>query len=282
MDAAELADLASRTLIAATATEKWDDVRREVARLFIRWQSDTGIVERLVATREHLAAAIAPDDLDSVKCAEVDQWRCRFADLLDDQPDAAEQVRALVEDIATALSPPPDGPPNPLAEGGLATHGQRAGGPTGPSSSGEGPIAAGGGRLAPAGRPEPRIERSRDQRRVVRDRQGRGGRVRDTHPRRDDAVSRAIQAAVKPGLLAFNPPAEMTQGRKERVEVAIARSAQLRDALVAGLRGPGEVRIEDVPTSAFMGVELRGESFAIVALSPAEQIVAPTANGNSM
>jgi hypothetical protein len=37
------------------------------------------------------------------------------------------------------------------------------------------------------------------------------------------------------------------------------------------------VRIEDVPTSTFMGVELRGESFAIVGLSPLEQIVAPTA-----
>jgi hypothetical protein len=69
----------------------------------------------------------------------------------------------------------------------------------------------------------------------------------------------------------------MTQGRAERVEVGVARSADLVDALVSGLRGRGEVRIEEVPTSAFMSAELRGDSFAITALSPAEQIVAPAA-----
>jgi hypothetical protein len=93
----------------------------------------------------------------------------------------------------------------------------------------------------------------------------------------DDPVIDAIRAAVKPGLLAFNPPPEMTQGRKERVEVGIARSPELRDALLAGLRGQGEVQFEEVPTSMLMGVELRGSSFAIDAYSPLEQVVAPAA-----
>jgi hypothetical protein len=92
-----------------------------------------------------------------------------------------------------------------------------------------------------------------------------------------DPVSRAIRSAVRPGVLAFNPPAEMTQGRAERVEVGIGRSADLLDELTSGLRGRGEVRIEHVPTSAFMSAELRGGSFAVVPLSPVEQIVAPTA-----
>ncbi len=82
---------------------------------------------------------------------------------------------------------------------------------------------------------------------------------------------------MRPGVLAFNPPSEMTQGRADRVEVAVARSADLVDALVSGLRGRGEVRVEPVPTSAFLSAELRGDSVAITALSPAEQIVAPTA-----
>jgi hypothetical protein len=93
----------------------------------------------------------------------------------------------------------------------------------------------------------------------------------------DDTVVLAVRSAVRPGVLAFNPPGEMTQGRPERVEVGVARSAELVDSLVSGLRGRGEVRIEQVPTSAFMSAELRGDSFAITALSPAEQIVAPAA-----
>src|SRR6266700_79655 len=36
--------------------------------------------------------------------------------------------------------------------------------------------------------------------------------------RPNDPVSRAVRRAVRPGLLAFNPPTEMTLGRKERVE----------------------------------------------------------------
>lgn len=114
----------------------------------------------------------------------------------------------------------------------------------------------------------------------------RGGPDRDhkkpkrQHPRSDelnDAVSRAVRASVRPGLLAFNPPAEMVQGRKERVEVGIARSHELREALAAGLRGRGEPQFEDVLTSAHMGVELKGPSFEIIPFSPLEQFVVPSA-----
>jgi hypothetical protein len=75
----------------------------------------------------------------------------------------------------------------------------------------------------------------------------------------------------------FNPPAEMNQGRGERMEVGIARSPELREALAAGLRGHGTPQFEEVSTSPFMGVELRGTSFEITSFSPPEQLVAPTA-----
>src|SRR5262249_36781583 len=65
----------------------------------------------------------------------------------------------------------------------------------------------------------------------------------------DDAVGRAVRASVRPGLLAFNPPAEMIQGRKERVEVGVARSPELREALATGLRGRGELQLETIATS---------------------------------
>jgi hypothetical protein len=95
----------------------------------------------------------------------------------------------------------------------------------------------------------------------------------------EDWVTRAVRSAVRRGLLVFNPPAEMTQGRKERVEVGIARSAEFRQELAAGLRGRGEPQFEEVDTSPFMGVELQGdvEVFEITPFSKPEQLVAPLA-----
>jgi hypothetical protein len=69
----------------------------------------------------------------------------------------------------------------------------------------------------------------------------------------------------------------MVQGRKERVEVGVARSPELREALTAGLRGRGELQFEGISTSPYMGVELSGDSFEVVSFSPVEQLVAPVA-----
>ncbi len=96
-------------------------------------------------------------------------------------------------------------------------------------------------------------------------------------PDPEDWVSRAVRDAVRPGLLAFNTPQEMQQGRIERVEVGVARSPELRDALTAGFRGRGLPEVVHVNTSPIMGVELRGSSFEIVGYSPPEQLVADQA-----
>ncbi len=102
-------------------------------------------------------------------------------------------------------------------------------------------------------------------------------RLEDAVSRLDDAMSRFVRAVVKPGLLTFNPPAEMIQGKTERVEVGIARSPELREALEAGLRGRGEPQFEGINTSSVMGVELRGAAFEVTSLGPLEQLVAPIA-----
>jgi hypothetical protein len=77
----------------------------------------------------------------------------------------------------------------------------------------------------------------------------------------------------------------MRQGRKERVEVGVARARELSDnlrdelddELRRDLRGRGEPQFADVKTSPFMTVLLRGDGFDVTALSPPTLLVAPLA-----
>jgi hypothetical protein len=101
---------------------------------------------------------------------------------------------------------------------------------------------------------------------------------RQSAPLSEEWISELVRDTVHPGLLAFNPPSEMHQGRSERIEVGVARSPELRDALTAGFRGRGLPEVVEVDTAPLMGVELRGPAFAIEALSStAEQLVVPLA-----
>jgi hypothetical protein len=118
-----------------------------------------------------------------------------------------------------------------------------------------------------------------------------GGRIRgratsevsttiSTDPYASEAIEKAVQSVLRPGRLLFNPPDDMRQGTVERIEVAIARTTGLDDELRAGLRGRGVGRIEDVATSPFMAVDLRGTGFEITPLSlptGMEQLLHPTA-----
>lgn len=102
------------------------------------------------------------------------------------------------------------------------------------------------------------------------------------HPRHyapppKDWVDRALRSAVHRGLLMFNPPEEMQQGRKDRIEVGIAQSCALREELVKGLRGRGSPQFEAIETASFMSVELKGDAFQITPYSAPIQIVAPLA-----
>jgi hypothetical protein len=95
-----------------------------------------------------------------------------------------------------------------------------------------------------------------------------------------EAIEKAVQRVLTPGRILFNPPDDMRQGTVERIEVAIARTAGLDSALRASLRGRGVARIENVATSPFMAVDLRGTGFEITPLSlppGTEQLLHPTA-----
>jgi hypothetical protein len=111
----------------------------------------------------------------------------------------------------------------------------------------------------------------------TRRRRGQGKRQHPPAVQPNDVVSRAVKAAVKPGLLTFNPPATMVQGRMDRVEVGIARSLELREALATSLRGRGEPQFEGISTSPYMDVELLGAAFEVTSFAPQEQLVAPIA-----
>lgn len=91
----------------------------------------------------------------------------------------------------------------------------------------------------------------------------------------DESASRAIRSAIKTGLVVFNVPNSMTQGQKERVEVFVARSTDLREALVSELRGRGEPQFEEIQTSIYMEVKLSGLTFEVIPHSPAEQLIIP-------
>jgi hypothetical protein len=85
-------------------TDVWEAVRGSFARLLGRGDAPkTEVAERWLAqTREQLTAA--PDvDLEKAREAAADRWAGRFADLLDEDPGAEVELRALVEEVAAGL-----------------------------------------------------------------------------------------------------------------------------------------------------------------------------------
>jgi hypothetical protein len=95
---AALALTAGSALVQAMVTDGWEGFRQKVAMLFGRGQPDPKIDQKLVAARDQLMAA-APSDVDQVQASLANQWQTRFADLLDDYPDAAPELTALVDEL---------------------------------------------------------------------------------------------------------------------------------------------------------------------------------------
>jgi hypothetical protein len=102
MDVATLVTLAGNTFVTAAATDAWEDVRRKVARLFGRGSADPLIEGRLDATRAQLEAA-PPADLEKAQAEQAARWAGRLADLLEDHPDAEDELRSLVAEIQRRL-----------------------------------------------------------------------------------------------------------------------------------------------------------------------------------
>ncbi len=99
-------------------------------------------------------------------------------------------------------------------------------------------------------------------------------------PSTQAAVDAALDEVVTDGRLLISAAEDMRQGTVERVEVAIARHKELDSELRQVVTVATAAPIEDVETSPFMTVELKGSAFDITPLDPkggGEQLLRPTA-----
>jgi len=152
-----LAQFAGQTVAAAAVTDVWESVRGRFARLLGRGDArKTEAAERWLAqTREQLTAtgpgtAVEPlgaagpgTELQQVRRAAAERWAGRFADLLDEDPGLAAELRALVDEVAARL---------PAATATAADHSIAAGRDVNITAQGGG-LAAGviHGNVAPPG-----------------------------------------------------------------------------------------------------------------------------------
>ena len=99
-----LAQWAGQTVAAAAVTDVWEAARQKVARLLGRGDpKKTEAAERwLDETHQQLTAAQGAD-LELARAAVARRWEGRFADLLDEDPGAEADLRAVVEEIAAQL-----------------------------------------------------------------------------------------------------------------------------------------------------------------------------------
>lgn len=174
---------------------------------------------------------------------------------------------SLIADVRLSWPPPASGGAEQRWNPGQAL----AQGPASPSAGFPagypGPAGSAGGRDGPPSL-WPRFSRKRPKDPV------------DTASPTEVMIESAVRDVVTEGRVLFNPPDKMRQGRRERVEVAIAKTKDLDEELRKMVRGRGEVRLSDIETSPFMKVELKGPGFDIALVhgeGGAEQLLRPTA-----
>lgn len=91
---------------------------------------------------------------------------------------------------------------------------------------------------------------------------------------RDNDTRRLIQnelSNLSPGIVLFNPPAVVTVGISERIEVRIA--SKPLESMLENLKGRGARKTEAIKISDLMKVTLTGSAFLINARSSEEQLI---------
>jgi hypothetical protein len=100
-----LAALAGSTVVAAAATDAWESVKRGFARVLGSGDRDrAGVAERrLEQTRQQLADA-TPGELERIRGEAAVAWQVRLLDLLEEHPEIAGELRALIDQAWARLS----------------------------------------------------------------------------------------------------------------------------------------------------------------------------------
>jgi len=100
-----MASLAGRTLITAATGDGWGAVKRGFARVLGRGDRErTQLAEhRLDETREQLLAVAEPERAAVAAGLEA-MWRTRLADLLEEDPGAATELRVVLAEAGTEIS----------------------------------------------------------------------------------------------------------------------------------------------------------------------------------
>jgi multidrug resistance efflux pump len=100
-----LVSLAARTLVSAAATDTWTTTKRGFARLLGRGdRQQTEVAERrLEATCEELVN-VPSAELKQTRAQAETTWQTRLMDLLEEHPEMAPSLRALVEQAQVELS----------------------------------------------------------------------------------------------------------------------------------------------------------------------------------
>ncbi len=99
-----LAALAGNTVVAAATTDAWEAARRRFARLLGRGdpKKERLAEERLEETRQQLGG-VSGQDLERARADLARVWQVRLADLLEEDPGAEAELRAVVAEIGAQL-----------------------------------------------------------------------------------------------------------------------------------------------------------------------------------
>ena len=99
-----LAQFAGQTVAQAAITDVWEAVRGRFARLLGRGDSrKTEVAEQWLEQTHRQLTAAAGSELEQAREGQAERWAGRFADLLDEDPGAEAELRALVEEVAAQL-----------------------------------------------------------------------------------------------------------------------------------------------------------------------------------
>jgi hypothetical protein len=99
-----LAALAGNTVVAAATTDAWEAARRKFARLLGRGdpKKEQLAEKRLEETRQQLDG-VSGQELEQARADLARAWQVRLTDLLEEDPGAEAELRAVVAEIRAQL-----------------------------------------------------------------------------------------------------------------------------------------------------------------------------------